>query len=279
MMITGLVMQASFMTMEDQAKGKELEALFKKHGFDEDSPDSDEPGGDEMVDFSKLTDDLPAFVGDLSAWIKANEPDPEGGFPKLESLSNVKIEGDTATAMTSTEMGEQPIEFRKVDGSWKINLATGPGPEPTVDELGLDFDDTRDGTIGWLQLGDKSSGLNHAFAFNAKFFDEPCIMLVLTKDAVTDQQQKELEEDLKAEDGNAMFFADGPSVKLTLTPEGEIMAMHVWIDNSSLSGSRGPAIEFERNGDSISGRVGMAPEEYGDEVLQFQAKFETDDNY
>jgi hypothetical protein len=276
MMVTGMVMQSAFMTMEDEAKGKELEQLFKKHGMDEPPLGDEGPSAGDDVDVNALVDNLPDFVGELSAWIEANEDDSEGGFPELGELADLKLDGDTATAVAETEMGPQPIEFRKIDGTWKLHLATGPPPQPAIEDLGLDFEETGEGEIGSMQLGEKTSGLNHAFAYRAKFFDDPCIVLVLTALEVSDEKKAELEEQLKEDAENAVFFADGPSVSLTLTPEGELMSMFVWIDNSSLSGNRGPVVDVELEGDTISGKVGLAPEKFGENELQFKATFETD---
>jgi hypothetical protein len=273
MVVTGMVMQASFMTMEDEAKGMELEQLFKKHGLDEEA--AGESAGEDF-DVNSLVTDLPAFVDELSAWIVANAKDTESGFPRLTEISDVKIDGDVASAVTSTEMGPQPIEFHKVDGQWKLHLATEPPPEPSIDELGLDFEATGDGQIGSMKLGERSSGLNYAFAYHAKLFDEPCIVLLLTAVEIANEQQSELEQKLKEGDGDAVFFPDGPHVNLTLSPEGKLMSMNVWIDNSSISGNRGPAVDVQIDEDTLSGRVGMAPKKFGEEMLQFQADFETE---
>ncbi len=173
-------------------------------------------------------------------------------------------------------MGPQPIEFLKIDGKWRVQLATGPPPQPSIDELGMDFEDTGDGEIGSMQLGEQASGLNHAFAYRAKFFDDPCIVLVLTTLEVSDETKAELQAQLKEDPENTHFFADGPHVSLTLTPEGELMSMLVWIDNKSMSGNRGPAVDVVIEDDTISGRVGMAPKKFGDDELQFKAEFDAD---
>jgi hypothetical protein len=273
MFVMGMVMQASFMTMEDESKGSELEQLFKKHGLDEslmEGPGAEEPNLNEMIA------DLPAFVGELADWIKANSEDSEDGFPKVTKISDVKIEGETATALAETEMGPQPIEFQKEDGQWKVNLAMGPPPEPSLDELGIDFDELGEGTIGSMQVNDKSSALNHAFAYHAKFFDEPCINLVLSAEEVSEEKQNELQQELKEKDGDAIFFAEGPNVTLRISPEGEMLSVFAWIDNNSISSSRGPALDVEIDDNTIRGRVGQLPDDVGADQLQFKAKFETE---
>jgi len=272
MIVMGMVIQAGFMTMDDEAKGKELEALFKKHGLDEEVVEG--PGSEE-VDLGELVADLPGFVSELGQWIKANADDSDEGFPKMTKLLDVKIEGDAATASVETEMGPQPLEFRKIDGQWKVHLAMGPPPEPSIDELSIDFDDTGDGEIGLMRVGEKTSGLNYAFAYRGKLFDEPCVYLVLSAVEVSAEKQSELEENLNENDGDAVFFADGPNVTLTLSPEGELLSMFAWIDNTSTSRNRGPAVDVQIEGDTIRGRVGMADAQGPDGGVQFQAKFET----
>lgn len=276
MMLTGMVLQAAFMCMEDENKGKELEQLFKKHGLDDPNLAAEDSSDDGPVDLEALADKLPAFVGDLTAWIKANEDESDGGFPKLGAMSDLKIDGDKATGLVSTEHGDQPMDFMKIDGSWKVHLAMDPPAAPSVDEMGLDFSDTGDGLLGLMQIGEKSSGLNHAFAYRAKFFDDPCVMLVLTAIEVSEEKRSELAAQLKEDDANTFFFPDGPQVSLALTPEGELLSMHVWIDNSSMNSNRGPGVDVTIEGDRISGRVGMLPESFADEELQFQAQFDTE---
>lgn len=275
MLVFGLVMQSAFLTMEDEAKGKDLESLFKKHGLD-DSVMDEQPGPEDSFELSSLTQGLPAFVGELSAWINAHDKESENGFPKMGELTDVNIEGDKATGVANTESGKQPIEFQKLQDSWKVHLAMGPPPVPSIDELGLDFDQAGEGSLGSMRLGENSSGLNHVFAYRASFFDEPCIMLILTAIEVSEEKRSELAQQLKEDPENAFFFADGPNVSLTLTPDAELMAMNAWIDNSSISRNRGPAIEIEATADRISGRVGMVSSQTDENELQFQAKFDTE---
>lgn len=272
MMVMGMVMQAAFMTMEDESKGKELEAIFAKHGLEELT--QDDPNA-EPVDFDALSEKLPAFVGEVADWIADNSEGEDEGFPEMGELSGLSIEGDKATATVSTEMGDQPIEFQKIDGQWKLNLAMGPPPPPSIDELGFDFEDSL-GEIGSMTMGDNEVGLNHAFAYRGQFFEDPCIVLVLSAEPVSEEKRSELQAQIKEDPENVMFFPEGANVTLTMTPEGDLMSMFAWVDNTSISGNRGPAVDVTIDGDSIIGRVGMAPEEYGDNKLQFQAKFETE---
>ncbi len=273
MVVMGMIFQAGFMTMDDEAKGKELEQIGKKYGLDENMP---EPASPDDVDVNSLVDDLPGFIGELSAWIAANDTDSKGGFPKLTEVSDIKIDGDSATGLVKTEDGQQPIEFRKVDGQWKVHMATGPPPAPSIDELGVDFANVGEGEIGSMQVGDKTAALRHAFAYHAKFFDDPCIVLTLTAVEVSAEKQQDLEQQLKENPDNAFFFPDGPNVRLTLTPEGQLMSMNAWIDNSSINTNRGPAVDVQIDGNKISGRVGMAPKEFGEQEFQFHAKFDTE---
>ncbi|WP_147870698.1 hypothetical protein [Stieleria maiorica] len=152
----------------------------------------------------------------------------------------------------------------------------GPLPDPSLDDLGTDFSDTGDGDIGMMKLGDNSSGLNHSFAYNGVFFDQPCIVLSLSAQEVSAEEKSELETQLKEDAENAFFLPTGLNVTLTLTPDGSLMSMNVWIGNSSLSINRGPAVDVDIDGESISGRDGMSSKEFNNEELSFHAEFETE---
>ena len=50
-----------------------------------------------------------------------------GAFAEMGDLSDVTIDGDTAKAVSKTEFGDQPIEFRKTENGWVVHLPIG-GP-------------------------------------------------------------------------------------------------------------------------------------------------------
>jgi len=135
----------------DKEKGKEMtkgiDDALQKHGITEErlkEMQKDAPlKGDQKEAskaFAKLVEpvkDKGAFIADLMAALKKlGKPGQEG--PMLEGeLKDVKIDGDTAkgTFVRKTKDGQdkkEPIEFRKVGGSWKIQLSmdTGMGAKP-----------------------------------------------------------------------------------------------------------------------------------------------------
>ena len=127
-----------------------------------------------------------------------------------------------------------------------------------------------------MHLGDKEIELNHAFAYRGKFFEDPCIVLVLSEIPVSDEKRTRLQEQLAENPENAMFFAEGANVSLTLSEDGELMSMFAWADNTSISRSRGAAVEVAIKGDTINGRAGMASEGSGEHDLEFHAEFDTE---
>jgi hypothetical protein len=121
------------------AKLKPLEDVMAKHGLTEEAlakmPKDEKPGGKgpEAIKqaFKKLlapVKDRSAFVADMIAAMKKMDPKQakEGPLPADAELKDVKIEGDTAKGMIVTKKGGQekraPIDFRRIDGSWKIDL-------------------------------------------------------------------------------------------------------------------------------------------------------------
>lgn len=157
----------------------------------------------------------------------------------------------------------------------EASVSMGRPSPPSVEESGLDFEDTKDGKIGWMRVDEESSGLNHAFAYKSNFLGGPCIVLLLTAVELSDEKQRELEEKLKRDGKDTGFYADGPRVQLTLWPSGELLAMNAWIDDLSLSNNRGPTLDIQIDGGRISGKVGMTPEKINDAEFEFQAKFDT----
>jgi hypothetical protein len=129
MMADGLIFGASFATLGDPEKEKELEQLLKRYEIDMDAepkePQDKDPSA--MPSFVADVENKPALIEDLFAWLKKNST---GGGPSFEikKLGEVKIDGDEATAMAETEDGDKPIEFRRVDGGWLIHLPSDRGP-------------------------------------------------------------------------------------------------------------------------------------------------------
>lgn len=83
----------------------------------------------------------PQFIADMFA---AMEPFNQGqGFGEqfteqiAGTLKDVKIDGDTATALVVTTKGEEPLEFRKTAEGWKLHInleqMAQPGAEPAAE--------------------------------------------------------------------------------------------------------------------------------------------------
>src|SRR5262245_6826842 len=128
-----------FFASMDREKGAEaakaIDEALKKHGVNEaDLPDL----GKDMFKMSAPQDeremmrkvlgpikDKPAFVADIiAAMKKLVNKEPQQKF--AGTLTNVKIEGDNATATvvrkTPNKETQGPMAFRKVGGGWKIEL-------------------------------------------------------------------------------------------------------------------------------------------------------------
>ena len=127
MMADGLIIGASFSTMGDANKEKDITALLKRHGVDLDQknePPSPGPGG-EMPSPSDKIKDKPALIADLMAWLKKNAAGDGGPEIALKKLEQLKVDGDRATGTVETAHGNRPIEFHRVDGGWLISMEGG----------------------------------------------------------------------------------------------------------------------------------------------------------
>jgi hypothetical protein len=110
-----------------------IKAVFAKHGITEEMLAADSaPAGDTeqaMVDFIKPIEDRMAFVADMSKvhGDKLKKSLPIQGETKL---SDVTEDGATAKGTITFKMLDEDksdtVHFRKVDGSWGIELTDGP---------------------------------------------------------------------------------------------------------------------------------------------------------
>jgi hypothetical protein len=274
MMTIGLVLSASFMTMEDEGKQKSLDALFRKHisDWDEESDPTDTGEGIEAV--VESIDDMPGFVRELSAWMAANGGDDESGFQELGELGEVTISGDRASALVETEEGPQPVEFHNIDGAWRIHM---PGPEEGM-AGGAPAPIEDDGTpgLGSLWIDDRPYKLRDVVAYRSKFFDDPVTVLLFTERKVTDSQLGKLKAMLAADGGDDQFFISGPNVKLTIDESGELVSLFAWAENLSINGSQGVVLDHTTSGDRIRGTASMPePGEIFDSSYRFAVEFDT----
>ena len=106
----------------------DIEALLQKHGITEQSM-SEPPEGIDPTEplgmMKALTagiKDKPAFIGEMIAWMDQQGDGSEvPDFSKAE-LSDLSIDGETATATVANIEEAQPIEFRRVNGTWLVHL-------------------------------------------------------------------------------------------------------------------------------------------------------------
>lgn len=287
---TGMLM-AGFATMGDESKEKSLNELLSRHGVDLDdkSESSAEDMETAMQEVTAPIKDKPQLIADLMQWISENSDDDEGSpFATLDSLSDVKVDGDQATGTISTEMGDQPIAFRKIDGSWRISLPRerGPGgggapPEDTftivdpsqpLEELGAGG-----GTGGVLRIDDHAYALSHAVAYKIEFFDEPATAVLLMTRPLDDSMKQSLRKAIARDGNDDAFFPRGVHLKLTFDEMGEIVSVYAWAENNSIS-TNTVAAEAAITDDRVTGIAGML--EPGtlaeDSTYQFNVAFDAE---
>lgn len=117
---------------ELDAKFAQLDQVMEKYGLTEEKLESQ--GLDAMQDpkaatqkIAALIDDKPAFVGEMFKALEAAS-DGEAQGPQqmfMAKLSEVKIEGDSASAMATVPDSPRarPLYFAKVDGGWLLDLS------------------------------------------------------------------------------------------------------------------------------------------------------------
>jgi hypothetical protein len=135
MMADGLIFAASFATLGNKEKEKELDDLLKRHKIDinaepKESADKDPTA---MPSFVADVENKPALIEDLFAWLEKNSSGKGGPNFEVKKLGEVKIDGDQAASMAETDGGDKPVEFRRVDGGWLVHLPSGPGPSVSGD--------------------------------------------------------------------------------------------------------------------------------------------------
>ena len=130
-----LKMMAAF-DKEGKMKDKlpELEKIMDKHGLTKDvmgklkqTKDPKEIEANNKT-IAAVIKDKPAFVADVMKWLDAANPGKSKGGPLDDAeLKDVKVNGDKATGTVVTKVSgkEEPMEFAKVGGGWRIVL-----PEP-----------------------------------------------------------------------------------------------------------------------------------------------------
>jgi hypothetical protein len=130
------VMFKAFSAFDKEGKMKDkladFDKIMDKHGLTKEvmgklkqTKDPEEIKANNAV-IAKAIKDKPGFVGDVMKWLDAANPGKNKGGPLDEAtLKDVKITGDKATGTVVTKEKEEPMEFAKVGGGWRIVL-----PEP-----------------------------------------------------------------------------------------------------------------------------------------------------
>ena len=134
------VMFKAFSALDKEGKMKDkiadLDKIMDKHGLTKEAMAKLKPTKDpkEIEKNNKaietIVKDKPAFVGDVMKWLDSANPGKSKGGPLDEAtLKDLKVTGDKATGTVLTKTGdkekEEPMEFAKVGGGWRIVL-----PEP-----------------------------------------------------------------------------------------------------------------------------------------------------
>jgi hypothetical protein len=107
---------------------QKIDALFAKHGIDEAKLSNIDPsaaGADAgLGSLAAAVQDKPSFIGEVMALMESMPNKQGGGPPDFGSatLTDVKIEGDSAQGKITLEGKEEAIHFKKIDGVWRIEL-------------------------------------------------------------------------------------------------------------------------------------------------------------
>ena len=130
------VMFKAFSAFDKEGKMKDkladFDKIMDKHGLTKDvmgklkqTKDAKEIEANNKV-IATAIKDKPGFVADVMKWLDAANPGKNKGGPLDEAtLKDVKIDGNKATGTVVTKEKEEPMEFAKVGGGWRIVL-----PEP-----------------------------------------------------------------------------------------------------------------------------------------------------
>jgi len=285
MIAFGMLMHASFSTGAEAEKEESLNALFKKHGIDLDENES--PTDADPTDPTAMMqavvapiEDIPEFLGELSSWMENNAPasDDSDGFMEMGELSQVAIDGDTATATVTTPMGEMPIQFQRVKESWLVQLPMdGPDRSQLNEVAEPGTVDPNAPELGTMWIQNNSFTLRHVIAYSSKFFDDPCTVVLLTTRPIPERERNKLTQMLSEQGNDDAFHVWVPQIKLTFDEAGELMFANAWAENHSASQSGGAVGKIEQEGTSVKGEVSLKTNEPADDsAFRFDVTFNTE---
>ena len=114
-------------TMGDKVAATEVEGILKKHGMKADKENnvnlSDEVAAKKaLAETFKDVKDKPALFEELMKALEKHAGKTNPPIPENAQLTNVKIEGDTATGTITSEGKEKEVNFVKIDGRWYAGL-------------------------------------------------------------------------------------------------------------------------------------------------------------
>jgi hypothetical protein len=128
---------------EGAEDAKKVKEVLDKHGLTEESLKKADPtAADPIAGMKSLVEpvkDKPAFVADMMAVMKSTKDFKDRSpLQKGATLKDVKIDGDSAKGTIETDVEgkkeSSPIDFKKVDGKWLIDLTetikSSMGPPP-----------------------------------------------------------------------------------------------------------------------------------------------------
>ncbi len=139
MMLGGLAMAMSMGFGIDPEKAADAQKVVEKYGVKKMDPTKIQPGQDPRTMVKETIADVkdkPACFADMMSWMETNASGKDRA-EKMEAyshaeLSDLKTAGDTATANVKVkrngEENSSPMSFKKIDGSWYIDLTAQGAP-------------------------------------------------------------------------------------------------------------------------------------------------------
>jgi hypothetical protein len=120
-----------------------VSTVLAKHGITDAALAGIQPNPQTMSDpnaVAALADpvkDKPQFIADMFGALEQFNQNQGFGDQFTEqiagTLKDVKIDGDTATAVVVTTKGEEPLEFRNTPEGWKLQISLPPMSQPETE--------------------------------------------------------------------------------------------------------------------------------------------------
>jgi hypothetical protein len=141
MMLGGMAVAMSMGLGMDPAKAADAQKVTEKHGVKKMDPTKLQPGQDPKALVRETVaevKDKPGCFADMMTWMETNVPNKDKDAKMEEynsaTLSDVKIEGDTATGNVKVKHEGQdtssPMNFKKIGAVWFIDMGGGATAAP-----------------------------------------------------------------------------------------------------------------------------------------------------